>query len=132
MYADLIGNYKKQGIKSPCGNNVLGKSFLIAVFACCRAILYPGTIIVIAAKARSQSINLLKKITKILMPMSPNLRTEIKDVMINLIKRDNDIQEENEFPKDFSSEEIRGHEDRNRLLRALGRNEEIRIDTARN
>lgn len=83
MYADLIGNYKKQGIKSPCGNNVLGKSFLIAVFACCRAILYPGTIIVIAAKARSQSINLLKKITKILMPMSPNLRTEIKDVIIN-------------------------------------------------
>lgn len=31
----------------------------------------------------------------------------IKDVMIDLIKRDCDIQEENEFPKDFSSEEMR-------------------------
>ena len=62
---------------------MLGKSFLISVFACCRCILYPGTIIVVASKARSQSINLLKKITKILMPMSPNLRTEIKDVVIN-------------------------------------------------
>ena len=49
----------------------------------------------------------------------------IKDVMINLIKRDDDIQEENEFPKDFSSEEIRNKyneiykpisEERNRIL----------------
>ena len=31
----------------------------------------------------------------------------IKDIMIDLIKKDNDIQEENEFPKDFSSEKIR-------------------------
>lgn len=31
----------------------------------------------------------------------------IKDIMIDLIKRDCDIQEENEFPKEFSSEEMR-------------------------
>lgn len=31
----------------------------------------------------------------------------IKDTMIDLIKKDTDIQEENEFPKDFSSEEVR-------------------------
>ena len=31
----------------------------------------------------------------------------IKNVMIDLIKKDSNIQEENEFPKDFSSEELR-------------------------
>ncbi len=31
----------------------------------------------------------------------------IKDIMIEIIKRDGDIQEENDFPKEFSSEKIR-------------------------
>ena len=60
----------------------------------------------------------------------------IKDVMINLIKRDNDIQEENEFPKDFSSEEIRNkyneiykpiseeRKERNRILNKEDQEEE--------
>lgn len=60
----------------------------------------------------------------------------IKDVMINLIKRDNDIQEENEFPKDFSSEEIRNkyneiykpiseeRKERNRILNKADQEEE--------
>lgn len=56
-----------------------GKTFLIAIFACCRCILYPDTQICVCAKARSQSINVLEKITTILMPNSANLRLEIKD-----------------------------------------------------
>lgn len=56
-----------------------GKSFLIAIFSVCRCILYPETQICICAKARSQSINVLEKITTILMPNSANLRMEIKD-----------------------------------------------------
>nr|DAZ32537.1 MAG TPA: large terminase [Caudoviricetes sp.] len=56
-----------------------GKTFLIAIFACCRCILYPDTQICVCAKARSQSINVLEKITTILIPNSANLRLEIKD-----------------------------------------------------
>ena len=56
-----------------------GKTFLIAIFSVCRCILYPETQICIAAKARSQSINVLEKITTILMPNSANLRMEIGD-----------------------------------------------------
>lgn len=56
-----------------------GKSFLIAIFSVCRCILYPDTQICVCAKARSQSINVLEKITTILMPNSANLRLEIKD-----------------------------------------------------
>lgn len=56
-----------------------GKTFLIAIFSVCRCILYPETQICIASKARTQSINVLEKITTILMPNSANLRMEIED-----------------------------------------------------
>lgn len=61
----------------------LGKSFLIAVFACIRCILYPGTIIVVSSKTRKQAIGILEKITDILMPNSANLRMEIKETVVN-------------------------------------------------
>lgn len=61
----------------------LGKSFLIAVFAVARCILYPGTIIVVTSKTRKQAIGVLEKISDILMPNSPNLKSEIKSVVIN-------------------------------------------------
>ena len=56
-----------------------GKTFLISIFCCVRCILYPETQICIAAKTRTQSINVLEKITTILMQNSANLRLEIKD-----------------------------------------------------
>ena len=59
-----------------------GKTFLTAIFCCVRCILYPGTKVCVAAKARSQSINVLEKITTILMPNSANLRSEIKDFSV--------------------------------------------------
>ena len=59
-----------------------GKSFLVAIFCCVRCILYPKTQICVAAKARSQSINVLEKITTILMPNSPNLCLEIGDYSV--------------------------------------------------
>ena len=43
----------------------IGKSFLIAVFAVARAILYPGTEIVVVSKTRKQAIGILQKITEI-------------------------------------------------------------------
>lgn len=62
----------------------IGKSFLCAVFCVCRCILYPGTKVCIAAKVRSQSINVLdEKIMKDLYPRSLFLRSEIKEVTIN-------------------------------------------------
>lgn len=55
-----------------------GKTYLTAVFCTVRCILYPETQICVAAKNRSQSINVLEKITTILMPNSALLRNEIE------------------------------------------------------
>lgn len=55
----------------------MGKSFLIAIFACVRCILYPGTKIVLTAGKRSQSINVLEKIQTELIPKSITLKAEI-------------------------------------------------------
>ena len=57
----------------------IGKSFLSAVYLCCRCILYPGTKVVVASGKRGQSINVLEKILYELKPMSPELCAEIDD-----------------------------------------------------
>lgn len=57
------------------------KSFVIAVFACIKAILYPNSLIVIASATKKQaSLIVTEKIMKELMPNSPNLRREIKTI----------------------------------------------------
>ena len=63
-----------------------GKSFLIAVFCCIRAILYPGSKIVISSGTRSQSEVILEKIKTELMPESPLLVNEIAKIMISPTK----------------------------------------------
>ena len=55
-----------------------GKSYLMALYICCRCILYPKTRVVVAAGVRHQSANILKKIINELMPESPNLAMEIE------------------------------------------------------
>ena len=62
---------------------MLGKTFLCAIFCCWKAILYPGSLIVIASKTRNQGSLVLKKIEQELVPRSPLLRSEIKDITIN-------------------------------------------------
>ena len=56
-----------------------GKSYLCAIFCCCRAILYPGSKIVIASGTRGQAINILEKITMELKPRSKELAAEIDE-----------------------------------------------------
>lgn len=63
-----------------------GKTFLTAVYCCVRCILYPGTFIVLTSKTRSQAVNVLKKITDILMPNSGNLRMEVEEWQMNQSK----------------------------------------------
>lgn len=56
----------------------LGKSWLIALYCCCRAILYPGQKIVVSCETKEQSRRLIReKIVNELMDSSPNLRKEI-------------------------------------------------------
>ena len=56
----------------------LGKSWLIALYCCCRAILYPGQKIIVTCETKEQSRNLIReKIVNELMNMSPNLKKEI-------------------------------------------------------
>lgn len=60
------------------------KSFIIAVYSCCRAILYPGSRIVLTSATRGQSqLIVSEKIKKELWDMSPNLRREISKISDN-------------------------------------------------
>lgn len=56
-----------------------GKTMLVACAICIKAVLYPGTEIVIAAGNRGQSLNVLNKIIDNFMPTSPNLQSEISN-----------------------------------------------------
>lgn len=55
------------------------KSFMIAIFACAKCILYPNSKIVIASATKKQSnLIITEKIQKELMSISPNLANEIE------------------------------------------------------
>lgn len=59
----------------------LGKSFIISVYCCCKAILFPNLKIIIGAGSRGQAKLLIsQKIEKELLNMSPTLRKEIKEI----------------------------------------------------
>ena len=60
----------------------LGKTFLIALFAICRCILYPGTKVVIASSTFKQAKEVVEKITNEFMHKSPMLRSEIEKCSI--------------------------------------------------
>ena len=79
MYADLGGNSKSHRIKSLWDNNVIGKTFLSAIYCVTRCILYPGTKVCIASGTRGQAINVLDKILLELKPRSPELCAEIDE-----------------------------------------------------
>ena len=61
----------------------LGKTFLTALFAVIRCILFPGTQIVLASKTRKQAALLIDKIEKILVPNAPLLQMEIRETIRN-------------------------------------------------
>lgn len=63
-----------------------GKTFLIAVFCCYKAILFPGSKIIIASGKRDQSIQVLEKIKTELKPLSAYLRSEIKSDVLTASK----------------------------------------------
>ena len=57
------------------------KSFVIAIFSCAKAILYPNTKVDVASGSKKQASLIVKeKIQKELMPKSENLRREIKTI----------------------------------------------------
>lgn len=62
----------------------IGKSFLIAIYCCVRAVLYPGSKIVIASGTRGQAANVLEKIKTEILPKSPELRKELVGGDINI------------------------------------------------
>lgn len=60
------------------------KSYIIAIYACCRAILYPGSRIVLTSATRGQSqLIVSEKIKKELWDASPTLRREISKISDN-------------------------------------------------
>lgn len=61
------------------GSRGIGKTFLIAVYAVIRCILYPGTKICIASGTRGQAEQVLEKIMMELKPKSPELAAEIDE-----------------------------------------------------
>lgn len=62
----------------------ISKSFMIAIYACCKSILEPNCITVIASATRNQAMLILKeKIQNELCTMSPNLAREIKNIKVS-------------------------------------------------
>jgi phage terminase large subunit-like protein len=62
-----------------------GKTWLLAVFACAKAILYPKSEIVICSSTKDQAGNLVDKIS-VLASNSPNLSREILNITTNANK----------------------------------------------
>lgn len=61
------------------------KSFLIALYACCRCILYPGTLFVVGSSTKGQAkLIVSEKIQNELMNWSSALRNEIEQVSTNI------------------------------------------------
>jgi hypothetical protein len=67
-------------------SRAVGKTWLVALLACCRAILYPKSEIVVVASTKEQAGILVEEKIKQLMDMSPNLCREISNVVTNLNK----------------------------------------------
>ena len=61
----------------------IGKTYLSAVYAVCRCILYPGTKVCVASGVRSQGVAVIDKIRLELMPNSKELEAEIESIRIN-------------------------------------------------
>lgn len=61
----------------------LGKTWLTALFCVCRAILYPGSKIVVCSGTLQQANEVLLKIKDEFYPKSAMLRNEIKDMFVN-------------------------------------------------
>ena len=63
------------------GSRNIAKSFIIGLYACCHAVLYPNSEVVIASATLKQAeLIIAHKIQNELMNMSPQLRAEIKDI----------------------------------------------------
>jgi len=60
-----------------------GKSFLTGIYCATRAILYPGSKIIITSKTRGQALIIFEKILNEIRPRSPALALEIADVKTN-------------------------------------------------
>ena len=61
----------------------IGKTYLSAIYAVCRCILYPGTKVCVASGVRSQGIAVVDKIRLELIPNSRELEAEIDSIKIN-------------------------------------------------
>lgn len=59
------------------GSRGQGKTWLCAVYCCCRAILYPHSKICLASGTRGQAYQIIEKIQTDLIPYSPELNAEI-------------------------------------------------------
>ena len=55
----------------------------MAIYACIRCILYPGTHICVASKTRKQAQEVVERITKNFIPASLNLQSEVKEFVVN-------------------------------------------------
>lgn len=77
-------NMKEVGNFTWIASRGTGKSFLIALFAIIRCILYPNTKITIASGVRTQSIQMIKQYCQFFYNEYPILRDEIKEISSNV------------------------------------------------
>ena len=65
------------------GSRGLSKTYLTALFASAKCILYPGITVVTASKTRKQGQLILGKIKDIFMVDSPLFKNEVEDIRMN-------------------------------------------------
>ena len=64
----------------------IGKTYLCALFAVCRCILYPGQLVIAVSSAYKQSRIMIKKVTEDFMPNSALLRSEIPSYNLRMAR----------------------------------------------
>jgi len=58
------------------------KTFITALICCVRCVLYPGTNVILASGTKGQAALIItEKVEKVLIPMSPSLHREIRDIV---------------------------------------------------
>lgn len=80
---DIVHEVGRSNFNMINASRGIGKSFITALIACCVAILYPNSLVVITATTKDQGGVILKKIRDELRDISPMLKMEILSIKIN-------------------------------------------------
>lgn len=105
------------------------KSFVLAIFACAKCILYPNTkVVIFSATKKMAGLIVSEKIKKELMEQSPMLKKEIKDIKTNSADTEVNFQNGSSIVVVHASENSVGHRSSLLILEEFRRTKKELID----